>query len=92
VLAQKIKAMFTPHDYGSGALREAISQWDTTSGYVLICFLALTGLVLVLEWLSIARRAVPFYFLQRPAILMILVILTVLFSPQRNNGFIYFAF
>ena len=54
--------------------------------------LALTGIVLLLEWLSVARRAAPFYFLQRPVILVILIMLTVLLAPERNNGFIYFAF
>ncbi|MGA2243371.1 MAG: MBOAT family O-acyltransferase [Verrucomicrobiota bacterium] len=92
VLARKLKAMLTPHDYGVGAWREAVSQWDSTAGYVLACLLALTGLVLLLEWQSIARRAAPFYFLRRPAVLFILVTLTILLAPEKNNGFIYFAF
>ena len=92
VLALKLKAIFTPRAYGYGALHEAIGQWDSANGYILACFLALTGVVLLVEWQSIARRAAPFHFLQRPVILVALVMLTILLAPQKNNGFIYFAF
>jgi D-alanyl-lipoteichoic acid acyltransferase DltB (MBOAT superfamily) len=90
-LALKWKALFTPHAYGHAALHEAFSQWDSTRGYVLVCLLALAGLVLLLEWLSV-RRSVPFYFLQRPSTLIVLITLTILLAPAKNNGFIYFAF
>jgi D-alanyl-lipoteichoic acid acyltransferase DltB (MBOAT superfamily) len=92
VLALKMKALFTPRAYEFAALRAAADHWLKPDGLVMVCFLALTGGVLLLEWLSIARRATPFYFLQRPKVLAVLIILTVLLAPEKNNGFIYFAF
>jgi D-alanyl-lipoteichoic acid acyltransferase DltB (MBOAT superfamily) len=90
ILALKLQAILTPQAYDHDALHEAIGHWDSVGGYVLACMLTLTGIVLLLEWLSIARRDVPFYFLRRPVILVVLV--TILLAPERNNGFIYFAF
>ncbi len=91
-LALKMKALFTPQAYGAAAWREAAGHCHTANGFVMACFLALAGIILLLEWLSIARRDTPFYFLQRPKVLVILVALTVLLAPEKNNGFIYFAF
>ena len=91
-LALKMKALFTPQAYGAAAWREAAGHCHTANGFVMACFLALAGIILLLEWLSIARRDTPFYFLQRPKVLVVLVALTVLLAPEKNNGFIYFAF
>jgi alginate O-acetyltransferase complex protein AlgI len=92
VLFTKLKALFNPHAYGSSALHEALQQWWSPNGFVVLCFLVLTAVVLVLEWQSVARRDVPYYYLCRPAVLVGLVILTVILAPGRSNGFIYFAF
>jgi alginate O-acetyltransferase complex protein AlgI len=92
VLALKFKTLFTPSAYGHAAWQEAAAQYASPDGFVLACFLALTGVVLLLEWLSIARHDTPYYFLRRQAVAVILIILTVLLAPEKSNGFIYFAF
>jgi D-alanyl-lipoteichoic acid acyltransferase DltB (MBOAT superfamily) len=92
VLATKLKTLLNPHAYGTSALHEALHQWSSANGFVVFCFLVLTMIVLLLEWQSVARRDVPYYYLYRPAVLVALVILTVILAPGRSNGFIYFAF
>lgn len=92
VLALKLKTLFTPGAYGHAAWQEAAAQYFSPSGFVLCCFLAMTGVILLLEWLSIARHDAPYYFLRRPAVAVILVVLTIMLAPEKNNGFIYFAF
>jgi alginate O-acetyltransferase complex protein AlgI len=92
VLATKLKTLLNPHAYGTSALHEAVHQWSTGPGFVVLCFLVLTMIVLLLEWQSVARRDVPYYYLCRPAVLVALVILTVILAPGKSNGFIYFAF
>ena len=54
--------------------------------------LLLTAAVLWLEWLSVARRDTPYYFLRRPVMLGLLVVLILVLAPEKDNGFIYFAF
>jgi D-alanyl-lipoteichoic acid acyltransferase DltB (MBOAT superfamily) len=88
----KLKTLLTPDAYGLAALREAANDWNTPMGLVLGCLLALVGIILLLEWLSIARHNVPFYFLRSPSTVVVLIVLTVLLAPEKNNGFIYFAF
>lgn len=92
VLATKLETLLTPHAYGASALREALHQWSSANGFVLLCFLLLTAIVLLLEWQSVARRDLPYYYLSRPAVLIGLVMLTVILAPARSNGFIYFSF
>jgi len=92
LLALKLKSLFAPSAYGHAALHDAARQYISPNGFVLGCFLTLTGVILLLEWLSIARHDVPYYFLRQPAVVLILVVLTVVLAPEKNNGFIYFAF
>jgi alginate O-acetyltransferase complex protein AlgI len=92
VLVTKVKTLLTPHAYGGVALREALQAWSSAQGFVLLCFLMLTGMVLMMEWQSVARRDKPYYFLCRPAVLVVLVFLTIALAPGKSNGFIYFAF
>ena len=90
-LALKLKTLLTPVGYNLAAFREA-SFLFTASGFVMMCFLMLAGLTLLFEWLSVAYRDEPYYFLCRPAVLVGLIILIVALAPGRSNGFIYFAF
>lgn len=92
ILALKLKTLLTPAGYNLAALREASLVFTTANGFVLMCFLILAGLALLVEWLSVARRDEPYYFLCRPAVLVGLIILTVALAPGKSNGFIYFAF
>jgi D-alanyl-lipoteichoic acid acyltransferase DltB (MBOAT superfamily) len=91
ILALKLKTLLTPAGYNLAAFREA-SRLVTANGFVMVCFLILAGLALLAEWLSVARRDEPYYFLCRPAVLVGLIILTVVLAPGKSNGFIYFAF
>ncbi len=92
VLMTKIKTLLTPHAYGAAALHESLHQWSSAQGFVMMCFLLLAGGVLLLEWQSIARQKASYYYLCHPAVLVVLIVLTVILAPGKNNGFIYFAF
>ncbi len=92
VLAVKLKTLFTPTAYGAAQWHAAITQYFSPGGFVLGCFLALTGVILFFEWLSVARHDSPFYYLRRPGAVVALILLTVLLAPEKSNGFIYFAF
>ena len=52
----------------------------------------LTLLTLGIEWLSVRRTDQPYAYLCKRPVVVVLVILTVLLAPGKNNGFIYFAF
>src|SRR5262249_10104121 len=92
VLLAKLKVLSTPWAYSLGSWREATGHWSSSDGLVLGGFLLLATLVLTLEWLSVAQKKEPYYFLRRPGMVMTLVVLTVLLAPGRNNAFIFFAF
>jgi len=92
VLFAKMKTLCTPAAYSVGALREALGRWGGGDQIVLVCLLSLATAGLVVEWLSVARKNEPYYFLRRPWVVMVLVVLTVLLAPAKQNAFIYFAF
>ena len=92
ILAIKLKALFTPGMYSHAALYAAMDHLKNINGAMNAAFLALTGIILLLEWYSTKRDDAPYYFLRRPAVLAVLVILAVVAAPEKNNGFIYFAF
>lgn len=90
-LFAKLQALVTPAAYGTAALREAVATWHGPNGLVLVTLLALTALVLTLEWRSVARGE-PYAVMRKPVFLVILLGLTLALSPGTNNAFIYFAF
>ncbi len=91
-LLAKIATLLSPHTYLGPAFTASLQVWHSASGVVMFCFLVLSGVTLTLEWLSVRRRGEAYFYLRRPAVLVVLVILTVLLAPGENNGFIYFAF
>ena len=91
-LLAKLKTLATPAGYSLNALRGAFSRWQTADQVVMATFLMLAAATLVLEWWSVAKGNEVYGFLRRPATLAVLVVLTVLLAPARNNGFIYFNF
>ncbi|MBL9168276.1 MAG: MBOAT family protein [Verrucomicrobiales bacterium] len=91
-LVQKSVTLLQPQAYNLEAFRQWVSRWPGGDRFVLSSFLALSALVLLMEWRSVVRGQEPYYWLRRPAVLCILVVLTMLLSPGKNNGFIYFAF
>jgi D-alanyl-lipoteichoic acid acyltransferase DltB (MBOAT superfamily) len=92
VLWEKLRTLLTPGSYSLVALRDWISAWKSPNGAVLAAILFLTAGVLVVEWLSLARRNEPYALFRRPAVLAVLVGLTLLLAPGQQNAFIYFAF
>lgn len=91
-LLAKLKASFTPSAYSLAHLHAVPAQWSPSGRLTLMFFLALTGAVLLMEWLSVRHKNDPFYYLRQPWVLYWLVLLTLLLSPGINNAFIYFAF
>lgn len=91
-LWSKLKTSFTPQAYNLEALHAAARALNAGEVIVLGGLLALAGLTLALEWLSIRRREDPYCLLRRPVTVAVLVVLTVLLAPGENNAFIYFAF
>lgn len=91
-LLAKMGTLLTPTAYGPTALREALTAYGGADLLTLSCFLILIVVVMVLEWRSVAKANEPYLLLRRPWLLTVLVILTVLLAPGRNNAFIYFAF
>jgi D-alanyl-lipoteichoic acid acyltransferase DltB (MBOAT superfamily) len=92
ILLIKLGSLLNPAAYHLDALREALNYRPPADLFVLGCFLLLMGAVLSLEWLSILRHNKPYELLRRPAVLILLVLLTILLTPGKNNAFIYFAF
>jgi D-alanyl-lipoteichoic acid acyltransferase DltB (MBOAT superfamily) len=91
-LAAKLRALLTPSAYGLSALREAALSQAPREWFALGLFLALAGLTLLAEWLSVRRASRPYAYLTTPRMAALLAVLTVWLAPAKNNGFIYFAF
>jgi alginate O-acetyltransferase complex protein AlgI len=91
-LFAKVKTLCVPGAYTASALRAALQRWPGGDQFVLCCLLTMVVVVLALEWLSVARKNEPYYFLRRPWVVLILVVLTVVLAPGKQNAFIYFAF
>ena len=91
-LLQKMKLLLTPSAYAPAALREACRQLPGRDQIMVVALLGLAGATLLAEWLSARRRNDPYCYLRRRPVQVLLVVLTVLLAPGKNNGFIYFAF
>lgn len=92
VLLAKMKLLVTPSAYRWSAAKEALAIWPSGHLTVFIGVLLLTGATLLIEWLCIRRKGEPYFYLRTPELSLLLVVLTVLLAPGKNNGFIYFAF
>jgi D-alanyl-lipoteichoic acid acyltransferase DltB (MBOAT superfamily) len=92
VLVTKFQTLLTPTAYNARALHEALQRWVGPDQLVLSAMLALSALVFVLEWRSLATTNEPYALLRRPKVLVVLILLTLLLAPGKNNDFIYFAF
>lgn len=92
VVLTKLETLFTPAAYNVAALRGAASHWDGPDGLVLVFMLALSAVMMVLEWRSLVAKNEPYALLRSPKVLAVLIVLTILLSPGKQNDFIYFAF
>jgi len=92
VLAAKLRTLATPSAYGSAAVREVLSVYGAGDLVALAGVLGMAAATLVAEWWSLRRHDRPYACLTTPRVLTLLVVLTLLLAPGKNNGFIYFAF
>lgn len=92
VLFVKLRTLATLSAYHPSALSGMFTQWPRGDLIALVCLLVLAGLTMTMEWLSVRCKNEAYYYLRRPWALGLLVLLTVLLAPGKNNGFIYFAF
>ena len=92
VLSQKALTLLKPQAYNLEAFQALVARWPSGDRFVLCSFLGLAMLVFFAEWRSVVRGKEPYYWLRRPVVLGGLIVLTLLLSPGKNNGFIYFAF
>ena len=91
VLFNKLGSLFTPSAYNGAAWREAVALWAGPDQLVLAVILALAAASLILEWRSLTKDD-PYCWLRKPKVLFVLVVLTMVLSPENQNDFIYFAF
>jgi D-alanyl-lipoteichoic acid acyltransferase DltB (MBOAT superfamily) len=91
-LIQKTVTILNPAQYSSAHLKEAVARWSDPMQGGVLAFLALAGVVLLIEWLSERRCGRPYALFLKPSACVILVILTVLLNATSSNAFIYFAF
>ncbi|HAB18088.1 MAG TPA: MBOAT family O-acyltransferase [Verrucomicrobiota bacterium] len=92
ILWAKARTMLTPAAYSMAALQETLHHWPGGDRFVLACFLGMAAVILLVEWRSVAGRDHPYFYLRRPWVSGLLIVLTVLLAATKNNAFIYFAF
>ncbi len=91
-LLAKLVMLGTPSAYGLDGLRATFAGIAPSDRILLAGMMGLVSVTLTAEWLSVRWLKEPFGYLRRRPVLVVLVILTVLLAPGKNNGFIYFAF
>lgn len=91
-LLEKLALILNPAAYAPGALKATIGSYPPGDRIVLAGMFVLTTVTLLVEWLSVRRLNEPYAYLRKKPVLILLVVLTVLLAPGKNNGFIYFAF
>jgi D-alanyl-lipoteichoic acid acyltransferase DltB (MBOAT superfamily) len=88
----KLRTLFSPHAYAGGAFLDAVRVLNSGEQIVVAGLLVLAAATLTAEWQSVRRLDEPYALLRRRAVTWLLVVLTVLLAPGKNNAFIYFAF
>jgi alginate O-acetyltransferase complex protein AlgI len=91
-LGTKIGLLLSPAAYapaGVSAIWNSLPQGDRILQAGIYWLAAVT---LVFEWRSLRRANEAYALLRRKPVLIVLVVITILLSPGRQNGFIYFAF
>lgn len=91
-LLAKLKLLATPAAYSANALASFVGSYSPRHRFELMAFGLLGAVTLALEWISVKQRAEPYFYFRRRPVQVLLVILTILLAPSKNNGFIYFAF
>jgi alginate O-acetyltransferase complex protein AlgI len=92
ILFTKVATLLNPLNYTLSNLREAYTALEPGNAFVLGVFLLMAFATLGLEWLSLRLYEEPYAILRKPAVLCVLVALTIWLAPSEKNDFIYFAF
>jgi alginate O-acetyltransferase complex protein AlgI len=91
-LSLKLHTLITPSAYGANQFREILTVYSSGDLVALIGILGMSAATLAAEAWSLKKYNQPYACLTTPRTLTLLVILTLLLAPGKNNGFIYFAF
>jgi len=92
ILFTKVATLLNPLNYTLSNLREAYVALEPGNAFVLGAFLLMAFTTLGVEWLSLRLFDEPYAILRKPAVLCVLVALTIWLAPSEKNDFIYFAF
>lgn len=92
VLMGKLMALVTPDSYGKNSIREFIASLQVPQTASLAGVIALSIGAISLEWSALRRGGEPYAVFRRMPVLLLMVVLTILLAPGKNNAFIYFAF
>jgi alginate O-acetyltransferase complex protein AlgI len=92
VLFEKLRLILNPTNYSAGEFVLALKSIRDPNVFVSTCFLILSAATLFLEWRSLRRAEEAYACLRKPAVMLILIALTVWLAPGKTNDFIYFAF
>ena len=91
-LFHKIVTLLNPLSYKLSKFGDAFAMLEPGNAFVLGAFLLMAFATLGLEWISVRRFNEPYAILKKPAVLCVLVALTIWLAPSEKNDFIYFAF
>jgi alginate O-acetyltransferase complex protein AlgI len=92
ILFAKMGTLLDPTAYTLTNLQQVIAILEPGNAFVLAAFLLMAFSALGVELLSLRKTGEPYAFFKKPALLCLLVALTVLLAPSEKNDFIYFAF
>jgi len=92
VLFAKIGTLLNPVAYSPQNLHQIIAILEPGNAFVIGAFLFMAAAVLLIEWVSLRKTGEPYALFKKPAVLCVLVAMTVLLAPGEKNDFIYFAF
>ena len=91
VLLNKMKVLLNPTAYSHAAFVEMVGSIGPNRAMILGFTMLLGAVVTALEWQSL-RRGSEYRLFQKTAMVLVMVVFIVLFSPTTKNDFIYFAF
>jgi alginate O-acetyltransferase complex protein AlgI len=91
-LKAKLLTLIQVRGYSAANLKGMLGVYGGGGLVALAGVLALAAATLAAEAWSVRRLDRPYAVLTTPRALTVLVVLTLLLAPGKNNGFIYFAF
>jgi D-alanyl-lipoteichoic acid acyltransferase DltB (MBOAT superfamily) len=92
VLFSKMTTLLNPTSYTLDSLGQVVTILEPGNAFVLGAFLLMALVALLVEWFSLRWTGEPYAWFRKPAVLCVLVALTIWLAPSEKNDFIYFAF